>query len=63
MKGNFGEKKAAVTVSPRKYVIEFNKRKKRWQLKKGSKAIFSSENKKDVDFWYEEVVVKNCVIF
>jgi hypothetical protein len=45
------------------YSIEFNKRKKRWILKRKGTTVFSSTQKMDVDFWYEEIIAKNCTIF
>jgi hypothetical protein len=45
------------------YSIEFNKRKKRWTLKRRGTIVFSSTQKMDVDFWYEEIIAKNCTIF
>lgn len=61
--GNFGERKSSVGPSVRSYTIQYNRRDKRWRLKKGARAVFSSKNKEDVEWWYTEVIKKNCVIF
>jgi len=65
MNGNFGEKRKTANDSPsvRAYSIKYNRRKKRWQLNKGIKTIFSAKQKEDVEWWYKEVIAKNCVIF
>jgi len=47
----------------RTYNIKYNRRKKRWQLNKGISPIFSAKQKEDVEWWYKEVIAKNCVIF
>ena len=67
MAGNFGDASQSsnrvLDKGPKRYTITFNKRKKRWQLKKRNSIVFSATEKKDVDFWYKEVISKNCLIF
>jgi hypothetical protein len=65
MNGNFGDKRktAGGQHSVRTYNIKYNRRKKRWQLNKGISPIFSAKKKEDVEWWYKEVIAKNCVIF
>ena len=60
---NFGNVLKDEVRIPNTYTITYNRRKKRWQLNKKNIVVFSAIQKVDVEFWHQEVIKKNCLIF